>query len=126
MKLALRARRDIKRIVALGLNNLPICVAKTQNSLSDNARLKGRPSGFVVQVQEVRVNAGAGFLVVMTGSSCGCRACRDDHRRCMSMCSRTGSSSGSRDLFSRDAHVEVTLRDSGASTLLPDAARRDP
>mgnify|MGYP000568751112 CR=1 FL=1 len=62
-----KAKKDLKRIKDLGLEGLPICVAKTQKSLSDNAALIGRPSGFTLTVREIEVAAGAGFLVPITG-----------------------------------------------------------
>jgi formate--tetrahydrofolate ligase len=65
--LSKRARSDLQRIRKLGLTGLPVCVAKTQSSLSDDPSLRGRPQGFSVTVQEVRLNAGAGFLVVLLG-----------------------------------------------------------
>ncbi len=65
--LTLRAKKDIKQIERLGYGHFPVCIAKTQSSLSDDAKLRGRPTGFEVHVQEVKLNAGAGFLVVMTG-----------------------------------------------------------
>jgi formate--tetrahydrofolate ligase len=65
--LAPPARRALKRIRDLGYAHLPICVAKTQNSLSDNPRLKGRPENFEITVRNVVLNAGSGFLVVLTG-----------------------------------------------------------
>ncbi len=61
------AQRDLKRIRRLGLSELPICIAKTQSSLSDDPRLRGRPEHFEVTVRSIRINAGAGFLVVLTG-----------------------------------------------------------
>jgi formyltetrahydrofolate synthetase len=61
------ASRQIKLYTDLGLDKLPICVAKTQYSLSDNAALKGRPSGFTVMVREVRAYTGAGFLCPIAG-----------------------------------------------------------
>ena len=62
-----RARRDRRTIRKLGLEGLPVCMAKTQSSLSDDARLRGRPADFVVTVREIEVAAGAGFLVPLTG-----------------------------------------------------------
>ena len=62
-----QARKDLAQIEALGYANLPICVAKTQSSLSDNPALRGRPSDFEITVRNVQINAGAGFLVVLTG-----------------------------------------------------------
>lgn len=62
------ARADLKLIKNLGLENLPICIAKTQNSLSDNPKLIGRPRNFTVTVRRIGISAGAGFLVPVTGS----------------------------------------------------------
>ena len=62
-----KAENEIKQLTALGFDKLPICMAKTQYSLSDNPKLLGRPEGFTVTVREVRVSAGAGFVVVLTG-----------------------------------------------------------
>ena len=62
-----RAKSDLARIKRLGLSNLPVCMAKTQSSLSDDASLRNRPEGFAVTVQDVRINAGAGFLVAILG-----------------------------------------------------------
>ena len=61
------AKKAIKDITALSKGDLPICMAKTQYSLSDNQKLLGRPTGFVIHVGEVRLSAGAGFIVVQTG-----------------------------------------------------------
>jgi formate--tetrahydrofolate ligase len=61
------AERQIRQYTALGLDKLPICMAKTQYSLSDNAALKGRPSGFDVTIREVRAYTGAGFLTPISG-----------------------------------------------------------
>ena len=58
---------DLKRITELGYAQLPICMAKTQLSLSDDPTIVGRPKGFTVTVREVRLSAGAGFLVPLTG-----------------------------------------------------------
>ncbi len=63
-KTALRDLEDVRR---LGYDRLPICIAKTQNSLSDDPKLRGRPADFTVTVRNVQINAGAGFLVVLTG-----------------------------------------------------------
>lgn len=62
-----QAKKDLKRIADLGLEGLPICMAKTQKSLSDNPALLGRPIGFNITVREIEVAAGAGFLVPITG-----------------------------------------------------------
>lgn len=62
-----RAKRDLKKIHGLGLDKLPICIAKTQKSLSDNPKLLGRPKDFIVTVREIEIAAGAGFLIPITG-----------------------------------------------------------
>jgi formate--tetrahydrofolate ligase len=62
-----RAERDIEQINKLGYSGLPICMAKTPRSLSDDPALRGRPEDFTVTVDEVGISAGAGFLVPMTG-----------------------------------------------------------
>jgi formate--tetrahydrofolate ligase len=61
------AKQDIERLVADEFDKLPICMAKTPASLSDDPSLKGRPTGFEVTVREINVSAGAGFLVALTG-----------------------------------------------------------
>ncbi len=61
------AERDLKQIEKLGYARLPVCMAKTQNSLSDDPNLRGRPRDFEITVAGIQINAGAGFLVVMTG-----------------------------------------------------------
>ena len=61
------ARKQIANIEKLGLDKMPICMAKTQYSFSDNPALLGAPTGFKVTVREVKVSAGAGFLVALTG-----------------------------------------------------------
>lgn len=61
------AERDIAAITAMGYGDLPICVAKTQHSLSDDPSLKGAPTGWKLTVREVRPSLGAGFLVCLTG-----------------------------------------------------------
>ena len=68
IQLSKRARRDIARIEAMGLADLPVCMAKTQSSLSDDPSLRGRPRDFTVTVQELRPAAGAGFLVALLGN----------------------------------------------------------
>jgi len=62
-----QAKKDLKRIKKLKLNNLPVCIAKTQNSLSDNPKLLGRPKDFLITVREIQIAAGAGFLIPITG-----------------------------------------------------------
>ncbi len=61
------ARQEIKNLEKLGYSSLPVCIAKTQYSFSDNATLLGAPEGFKVTVKKVKVSAGAGFIVVLTG-----------------------------------------------------------
>ncbi len=63
-----KALKDLQKITELGFGNLPVCMAKTQYSLSDDAGMLGRPEGFDMHVREVYVSAGAGFVVVITGS----------------------------------------------------------
>lgn len=63
-----KAKKEIARLEDLGYDKLPVCIAKTQYSLSDNPALLGRPEGFKISVKEVRVSAGAGFIVVLTGN----------------------------------------------------------
>ena len=62
-----KARTDLKTIAELGLNELPICIAKTQYSFSDQPTLLGRPRGFTLVVREIEIAAGAGFLVPIAG-----------------------------------------------------------
>ena len=62
------AERELKRITALGMGDFPVCMAKTQYSLSDDAKKLGRPSGFKINVREVYASAGAGFVVAVNGS----------------------------------------------------------
>ncbi len=61
------ARADLEDIQRLGYERLPVCIAKTHSSLTDDPRVRGRPAAFEVTVRNVQVNAGAGFLVVLTG-----------------------------------------------------------
>ncbi len=63
-----KAEKQIKKLEELGLDKKPVCMAKTQYSLSDDASLLGRPSGFTVTVSEVKVSNGAGFIVALTGN----------------------------------------------------------
>lgn len=62
-----QARSDLKRIISLGLEHLPVCIAKTQKSLSDNPKLLGRPKDFIVTVRQIEIAAGAGFVIPITG-----------------------------------------------------------
>jgi len=63
-----KAKRNLRTIAALGLEELPVCIAKTQKSLSDNDKLLGRPTGFRVTIREIEIAAGAGFLVPISGN----------------------------------------------------------
>ena len=62
------AEKQLKRLEEMGFSKLPVCMAKTQYSLSDDPALLGRPSGFTINVREVYVSAGAGFIVALTGA----------------------------------------------------------
>lgn len=62
------AKKQLVEIEALGLDKMPICMAKTQYSLSDDATKLGRPEGFRITVKELRISAGAGFIVALTGN----------------------------------------------------------
>ncbi len=62
------ARKELKRIAEMGLSQFPVCMAKTQYSLSDDQTKLGRPEGFTINVREVYVSAGAGFVVAVTGA----------------------------------------------------------
>ncbi len=62
------ALKELKRIEELGMGDFPVCMAKTQYSLSDDAAKLGRPEGFTINVREVYASAGAGFVVAVTGS----------------------------------------------------------
>ena len=62
------AKKTLDELTALGYGGLPVCIAKTQYSFSDNAKLTGAPEGFTLNVREVRLSAGAGFVVVVCGS----------------------------------------------------------
>ena len=58
----------MKKVMDLGLDKLPVCIAKTQKSLSDNPNLLGRPKDFVVTVRQIEIASGAGFIIPITGS----------------------------------------------------------
>lgn len=62
-----KALNNIKKYTEYGCDNLPICISKTQKSLSDNPKLLGRPQNFEITINEIRLSAGAGFLVAMAG-----------------------------------------------------------
>ena len=67
VKLTPEAKKQAKRLAELGFGGLPICMAKTQYSFSDNQNLRGAPEGFTVTVRNLKVSAGAGFIVALTG-----------------------------------------------------------
>ena len=62
-----KAKKEIEKLTALGFDKLPVCIAKTQYSFSDDQTKLGAPSGFTVTVRNVKISAGAGFVVVLTG-----------------------------------------------------------
>jgi len=62
-----KALKEIKNLESIGLDKLPICMAKNQYSLTDDAKKLGRPTGFRVTIRDVSASAGAGFLVALTG-----------------------------------------------------------
>ncbi|MBQ1465090.1 MAG: formate--tetrahydrofolate ligase [Eubacteriaceae bacterium] len=62
------AKKEIKNLTALGYGNIPVCMAKTQYSLTDNEKILGRPTGFRITVRDITLSAGAGFIVALTGS----------------------------------------------------------
>jgi formate--tetrahydrofolate ligase len=63
-----QAKKDLQKIAELGLEQLPVCIAKTQKSLSDNPALLGRPKDFIITVREIEIASGAGFLIPITGN----------------------------------------------------------
>ncbi len=62
------ARKQLEKLEAMGFSNLPICMAKTQSSFSDNAALLGAPKNFNIVVRDLKVSAGAGFIIALTGA----------------------------------------------------------
>ena len=62
-----KAKKELEKLSLLGFSGCPVCMAKTQYSLSDNPALLGRPEGFTLQVKDLYISAGAGFVVVLTG-----------------------------------------------------------
>lgn len=67
VEFSLKARKDLKMIEELGLQHLPVCIAKTQKSLSDKPELKNRPTGFIVNIREIEIASGAGFVIPIAG-----------------------------------------------------------
>ncbi len=64
---SIEAKKELGRITGIGFGGLPVCMAKTQKSLSDNPKKRGRPTGFTVKIREVSLSAGAGFVVPIAG-----------------------------------------------------------
>ena len=62
-----KANKEIKNLEAIGLGNIPICMAKNQYSLTDDAKKLGRPENFRITIRDITASAGAGFLVALTG-----------------------------------------------------------
>ena len=88
------AAKQMKKLQKLGYGNLPICMAKTQYSFSDNADLLGAPSGFKLTVRNLKVSAGAGFIVALTGEIMTMQACRRCRRPRVSMSTQPEKSPG--------------------------------
>jgi len=63
-----KAKKQLDKITELGFGNLAVCIAKTQKSLSDDAKKKGRPRDFTVKIREVELSSGAGFIVPIAGT----------------------------------------------------------
>ena len=68
LEAAILAAKTLAELTEMGYGDLPVCIAKTQYSFSDNAKLLAAPEGFAMEVREVRLSAGAGFVVVICGS----------------------------------------------------------
>ena len=62
------ALKEINTLEELGFKNVPVCIAKTQYSLTDDPKMLGRPTGFKINVRNVKISAGAGFAVALTGA----------------------------------------------------------
>ena len=62
------AKENIKKAVEYGYSNLPVCIAKTPASLTDNAKILGRPTDFTITIRDIKINAGAGFIVAYAGN----------------------------------------------------------
>ena len=67
IQLAPQAKKQLEQLEKLGFNNVPICMAKTQYSFSDEPKLLGAPKNFTVTVRNLKISAGAGFIVALTG-----------------------------------------------------------
>ena len=60
-------KKQIEKLTALGFDKLPVCIAKTQYSFSDDKTLLGAPTGFKINIEKVKISAGAGFIVALAG-----------------------------------------------------------
>ena len=67
MEFSPKASKTIGKLEKLGYSDLPVCISKTQKSLSDNPNLLGRPENFIIKINEIRISSGAGFIVAMAG-----------------------------------------------------------
>jgi formate--tetrahydrofolate ligase len=65
---SLKARQTLQKIYELGFDKFPICMAKTQKSLSDDPAKKGRPKDFIINIREIEIAAGAGFIIPIAGT----------------------------------------------------------
>ena len=88
------AQKSLKLYEALGFGHLPVCMAKTQYSLSHDANLKGRPAGFTVPIREIRLSAGAGFITPLCGEMRTMPGLPSGRAARTSTSTRTGTSSG--------------------------------
>ena len=61
-------KENIKKAVKFGYEKLPVCIAKTPSSLTDDAKILGRPSGFKITIKNIKINSGAGFIVAYAGN----------------------------------------------------------
>jgi len=68
IELSDKAKKEIAKIKEMGMDKLPVIIAKTQYSLSDNPTLLGRPSGFTVKISDIKLRSGAGFIVAIAGN----------------------------------------------------------
>ena len=126
------AAAKLRKAARLGHGELLICMAKTQDSLSDNPKLRGRPRGFTLTVRDVEIAAGAGFLVALTGDIVrmpglpGARR-RTDRRRRRRADRRAGLSDTPRERDRAGGHSTGPFRRAGMRTAalpIPDVLRR--
>lgn len=88
------AAQEIAKLESLGFGEYPVCMAKTQYSFSDDPAKLGAPKDFRIMVRQVKVSAGAGFVVALTAMCSRCRACRKNPRHCVIDVDETGKISG--------------------------------